>query len=387
MSIPGIGIVAVHDRGGAIVPAGERDQAYDRLDVWMGACDEGLYRALTWGVRTVEVTVYGIDDSMEESVYLEGFSYVEQVVNQVIVTPTLLLPEDVWYLSTGEDVERLQTYLQQLGYYQGGITGTYGDETRQAVFAFQVSQGILDSWDDFGAGHTGINTRKMLDLAISKWREKEESQSFQRYQEGLLLLSQYPDLDRNRTSFSQDLALGSSGAEVSRLQTELKNLGYLRIEPTGYFGEVTQHALFKFQQKRGILFADTDSGAGVFGPQTRSAFNAIVEARTQHLSLIALGRHEQVLASQSSAPATAEDMNDLSSVLALGDRGSDVKLLQTLLKNLGFFNGAFVTEFYGEQTKAAVVAFQLANGLIATENDAEAGTVNEATRILLNQLS
>lgn len=33
MKIPGVGIVAVHDRGGAIVHSGERGNSYDRLDV------------------------------------------------------------------------------------------------------------------------------------------------------------------------------------------------------------------------------------------------------------------------------------------------------------------------------------------------------------------
>ncbi len=39
MDIPGVGIVAVHDRGGAIVPANNGRGAYDRLDIWMGYGD------------------------------------------------------------------------------------------------------------------------------------------------------------------------------------------------------------------------------------------------------------------------------------------------------------------------------------------------------------
>ena len=37
MQIPGIGFVAVHDRGGAI--------KNNRLDIWMGEGEEGLSRA------------------------------------------------------------------------------------------------------------------------------------------------------------------------------------------------------------------------------------------------------------------------------------------------------------------------------------------------------
>lgn len=388
MSIPGIGITAVHDRGGAIVPAGERGQSYDRLDVWMGWCDDGLNRALNWGLRTVDVTVYGIDDSIQESVYLEGFIDFEQavstVVKQVIVAPELF-PDDLWYLSSGEDVQRLQTYLKELGFYAGEISGYYGEETREAVYQFQLAQGIVSSWDDFGAGHTGVNTRAMLDLAVSKLREEEEAESLQKVQQGLLLLPYHPDLDRNRTTFVSDLTLGASGDDVRRLQEELRTLGYLRMDPTGYYGEMTEHAVFKFQQKQGLIAVREDLGAGVFGPKTRGAMNRIVESRTHELSLIAYQREQHANATVASTPGT--ESGTFTRVLAFGDHGAEVKALQSLLKQLGHFQGAFVTEFYGEQTQAAVLAFQLANGLVSSESDAGAGQVTEATLALLNTLS
>ena len=33
---PALGVGEVADRGGAIVEAGERGHAYDRIDIWMG---------------------------------------------------------------------------------------------------------------------------------------------------------------------------------------------------------------------------------------------------------------------------------------------------------------------------------------------------------------
>ena len=50
--IPGLGMATCLDRGGAIVAhdaPDSRGYAYDRLDVWMGAGDDGLTQALTWG--------------------------------------------------------------------------------------------------------------------------------------------------------------------------------------------------------------------------------------------------------------------------------------------------------------------------------------------------
>lgn len=377
MSIPGIGIVAVHDRGGAIVTAGNRNQNYDRLDIWMGYCDAGLTRALTWGKKDVKVTVYGIDDSFEEKVYLEGFSASEAFVKNVILAPQIF-DHDIWYLATGDDVEGLQSYLKILGYYAGEITGFYGDDTKKAVYQFQIDNEMVESENDLGAGHTGVNTRKMLDLAIAKLKEEQEQVQFQRYQQGLLLISKYPDLNKNSQTFTRNLNLGSIGDDVRILQEELVSMGFLRIEPTGYYGELTEHAVFKLQQKRGIVVTMEDEGAGVVGPQTRSIFNSILGDRVKNMSYLAYNRNER--APQGENEVVLASLEPFPRHLGLDDRGGDVKELQSLLKKLGFFKGAFLTQFYGEQTKIAVQAFQQANGL------EQSGVLDDSTRNLLNSL-
>ena len=52
------GIGSVEDRGGAIVPAGMRGNAHDRIDIWMGHGEEWLARALAWGRRPVKARIY-----------------------------------------------------------------------------------------------------------------------------------------------------------------------------------------------------------------------------------------------------------------------------------------------------------------------------------------
>lgn len=49
IALDGIGVVSVHDRGGAI-NSGENT---DRIDIWMGHGDEGLERTLAWGRREI----------------------------------------------------------------------------------------------------------------------------------------------------------------------------------------------------------------------------------------------------------------------------------------------------------------------------------------------
>ncbi|MBP6869215.1 MAG: peptidoglycan-binding protein [Candidatus Pacebacteria bacterium] len=71
-------------------------------------------------------------------------------------------------------------------------------------------------------------------------------------------------------TFSKDLTLGSSGADVTALQNWLIKGGYsIAAGATGYFGAQTQAALAKYQAAVGITPA-----AGYFGPVTRAKVNA-----------------------------------------------------------------------------------------------------------------
>ncbi|MGC9528984.1 MAG: peptidoglycan-binding protein [Limnospira sp.] len=65
------------------------------------------------------------------------------------------------------------------------------------------------------------------------------------------------------------LKRGSLGAEVVKIQTELKNLGYFNSEKYGYYGFLTEASVREFQRDRGLK-AD-----GIVGPKTRAALAAI----------------------------------------------------------------------------------------------------------------
>ena len=61
----------------------------------------------------------------------------------------------------GDSVSQLQSRLQALGYYQGGIDGVFGSGTEAAVMAFQASQGLNPD------GIVGNATRNALNQPIA----------------------------------------------------------------------------------------------------------------------------------------------------------------------------------------------------------------------------
>lgn len=286
--IPGIGMTSVHDRGGAIQVAGERGNAYDRLDIWMGAGDEGLRKALGWGKRTVEGRNYGIENSLSEAVYFDGYMNVENFMTQTVFN-SLEFPNDLYFGDSSDDIKKMQQYLHDWGYLTQEADGFYSSDTAQALFQFQMDFDIVNDPAELGAGHFGPATRRKFDTLIKNDNTTADSIKLQR---GKGLMAKYSDLFEEKTLFGTALELGDSGETVRQLQTELRNLGYLRLEPTGYFGETTAHALFKFQQAQGLVAAETDSGAGYLGPNTRAILNGILEKRFQTKSLMAYQREE-----------------------------------------------------------------------------------------------
>lgn len=172
-----------------------------------------------------------------------------------------------------------------------------------------------------------------------------------------------------------DLSVGSSGSQVTALQTYLikanKGPAAGRLKTagaTGYFGEVTRTALFEFQTAVGII------PNGYYGAETR----------TYVLSHPVTTVSQTPGPTPSPTPTTAVSLpRDLSKNMT----GEDVRTLQKLLNTKGFtvaLSGAGSkgneTTFFGAATEAAVKKFQTTYSITAN------GVVGPSTRTMLLSL-
>ncbi len=300
LDIPGVGIVAVHDRGGAIVTEGVRANAYDRLDIWMGYGDKGLERALRWGKRTLDAVVYGVNDAIAEQANLAGYSADEAVEsncgnvvavvreNEATVTPMPpqemvkpvvvinVLNDDLQPGNSGDRVKELQIQLKKINLYRAEVNGNYDELTKHAVFKFQQIQGLVIEETSPFAGVLGSKTRRNLNniTAANDYNQKRIAQATDTYER--VYLANVEANRPKRTLISLQLKLGMRGPEVAELQKFLKTQGFFEGNLiTQYYGSVTQKAVANFQKANNLISSTGDMAAGYVGPATLELINTL----------------------------------------------------------------------------------------------------------------
>jgi peptidoglycan hydrolase-like protein with peptidoglycan-binding domain len=229
---------------------------------------------------------------------------------------------------SGEAVTQLQERLAVLGYYQGPVTGFFGEQTEAAVIAFQTSVGLAAD------GVVGPGTQSALAQASTT----------------------------PAPSAPGPIRAGATGDQVIALQERLRDLGYYEGAIDGDFGDATTAAVIAFQGQNGLA-AD-----GVVGPATEAA----------------LRQSDAVPASASTARPPASERPGTSTttssagVLKRGSSGREVIVLQSQLQALGYYQGAINGEF-DQATETAVARFQESQGLVAD------GLVGPQTVYLLDE--
>ncbi len=268
---------------------------------------------------------------------------------------------------------------------ENGVT-TANVNLRKGATTASVSQGIIAKGSMIHIlGHEG------------KWYEvKVEGKT------GYIRSDYVAKLETNRV-----LKKGLSGKDVTYLQQALKELGYFKVDVTGYFGDQTTSAVKAFQRAQGLT-VDGKVGAktwaklqavaggvgqssaysslregssgesvrelqrmlksagflagsvdGKFGPQTEKAVKALQDKYGLTVDGIAGPVTMKKLSEISKAQSSSN-----SNLLKTGSSGAEVKKLQQALKEKGFYSKN-CDGVFGQGTLAAVKAFQLKNGLKA----------------------
>ena len=225
----------------------------------------------------------------------------------------------------GASVKDMQKRLKELGYITFSPDGEFGLRTEEAVKAFQSANGLTPD------GKVGIVTLTKLYSESAKHADEGPTPTAK------------PTATPKAESLDYYLRVGSTGSKVRTLQNRLIALGWLAGSADGSFTYSTEYAVKAFQARYSSLWKD-----GIAGPDTLKLLYSEDAASTK-------------------TPAACVGVT-----LELGDKGDAVKAMQKRLRELDYINFTADGEF-GDRTKAAVIAFQIANELTAN------GKANKAT--------
>lgn len=146
--------------------------------------------------------------------------------------------------SSGKDVEKLQQALKIKGYYKDVVDGKYGNNTVNAVKAYQKAVGLSQT------GKADYNTIKKLFGKVSTTTAANDP--------GMNSISRISQITVPNTT-----AKGSSGKHVLALQQALKIKGYYTKPIDSKYGNDTAAAVKAFQKAKGLSQTGTADNATI----------------------------------------------------------------------------------------------------------------------------
>jgi len=340
VDLPGIGTLTVHDRGGAIVEGSDTH----RLDIWMGAGEEGLARALSFGVRRVVGTVHLPGYAQpEEGIDLSAFAAPVGNLKTFAVHPdaAVAAPEKVAFGEKNVSVTALQQSLKDAGYFTEQPTGFFGDKTKASLLAFEAEMGITGS-----GTHLSDVTSVYLQATIEVKKREPKL--------GLI----------NKES---------SRSDILNAQRLLRGLGFYRGRTNGAYDGNLFDAILALQKEYKLVGDASSPGAGRIGPLTRGVIISLWrKSRIDALATktIELNQVKRLLADRGLL---------LDAFVAKGESGDVVRSLQSFLVSAGYFPKEKVNGNFGAMTEEAVTKYQLAQNIIASPSAQGAGNVGPST--------
>lgn len=345
ISLPGLGIMTVHDRGGAIQ---EWTDAH-RLDVWAGAGEEGLARALAFGVQEIRGTVYPVGTTMPaESFVLESLPAPQDRLKPYLVSPDAAITNLHPALGQkGLGVSLLQERLTELGYFSHPVTGLYGEITKQSIVAFNGDMDLSEPGDTLTE-----TTAAYLEAAV-----------------------QYKDSQSN----VQFTDTASTPSVIRQTQRTMRSLGFYKGRTNGVFDEALRQAIIAYQKSQGLVVDASSPGAGRIGPLTKAAIDKKVRTRR-----IKKAAEKYIVMNRVRKELEKKDLL-INITMQEGKSGEDVRLLQAHLAKKGFFPADKINGNYGPLTAEAVARYQVRRGLLASTKEKGAGTIGPVTLGVIRQ--
>ncbi len=236
--------------------------------------------------------------------------------------------------SFGDDVRIIKNELNRIRRNYpaipeiNGSKSVFDGETQEAVKSFQR---IFNLTPDGVVGKATWYKIKQVFASVKRLSELTS--------EGLTI----PEIER---VFKTELSIGDSGVEVEALQYYLAFLGYFypQLPPipiTGFFDELTRDAVFTFQSEYGLPVTGVVD-IGTYYRIEREYKNAVADLPANYQSAIG-------------EPYPGR-------FLVEGDRGEEVRVIQTYLSRIGRIDPDIpeitADGIFGPQTRSAVIAIQ-----------------------------
>jgi len=340
VELPRIGVFTVHDRGGAIQELGS---GVHRLDIWVGYGEEGLARALAFGLQRFKGTVYPPGFSQPQTkLALDDLPAPLSELEDYKLSNLNLLSVRVQKDDLSLSVKMLQEKLNEIGYFRHAITGLYGDVTEQSLAHFIRDYHLQEP-------SNALTQTSAAFVLSAAHRSGVESP-----------ISHYVDADSRKET-------------VQEAQRTLRFLGYYCGRTDGVYDDILANAILRLQQEYYLVGTESDPGAGRIGPLTlqkiRGAWDRKLVAERAEKYLILREAEEHV------------EKNNLvvEQFLSEGDIGNQVRVLQSLMADRGFFPRSKINGVYGPLTRESVTAYQISSEIIRSAKDHGAGVVGPAT--------
>ncbi|WP_448570925.1 peptidoglycan-binding domain-containing protein [Trichothermofontia sp.] len=315
--------------------------------------------------------------------------------------------------STCNSVRQLQTNLTRVGVYNGPISGYFGSQTEAAVRRYQSTRGLRVD------GVAGPATLSLLQREVNGLvavtpvvpvpPQVVTTQAIVTTQPVMTptpIVTMQPVVATTPITaptpiINATLRRGDRGSGVTQLQRSLQAVGAYGGPITGYFGNLTEDGVRRYQRRRGLpvngvagpatlttLASDLNvvaisypgTGAPTLVPVVNPGTQVVTttQVATTHYVAVPGVVPPPVVATPLPAPiatgwvGTPNTAWSTPTPITYGSAGGEVRAVQLQLRNLGFYQGP-ITGYFGPETQAAVYQYQQSRNIQPT------GTIGPTT--------